>query len=322
VNNPSMKMKVFMRNKFRRYPQNLSQLLLYTAVVVLLSPLPSSACACGCSVFSVGARWMMATSQGLRAFLTYDYMNQYQNWYGWHSAASSLNSDQSIRSGFYTLGIQDMLSRDWGIMVEAPVWNRYFETMDDAGSLASVSHTSLADLRVMGMYTGISEDMSTAIQFGLKLPTGPFNQSLMDRDTQIGSGTTDLLLGGYQMRQFDTWGWFGQVVWEHAFDSRDGYRPGDSFDATVGVHYDNLQQNYRIVPMLQLAASFRASDSGPFADPANTGYSRLYISPGIEADLFPGVQLYANLKIPLLTHMTGYQLVAPALFEVTIGYSL
>lgn len=249
-------------------------------------------------------------------------MDQYENWNGWRGAASSLNSDQIIRSGFYTLGVQDMLSRDWGIMVEAPVWNRYFKTTDDAGSLTSVNHTSLADVRVLGMYTGISEDMSTAIEFGLKLPTGPFNQSLLDRDTQIGSGTTDLLLGGYQMRQLDTWGWFGQVLWEHAFNYRDSYRPGDSFDAAVGVHYDNLQQTYGIVPILQLAASFRGSDSGPFADPANTGYSRLYISPGIEADLFHGVQLYANLRIPLLTHVTGYQLVAPTLFEVTVGYSL
>ncbi|HUI30331.1 MAG TPA: hypothetical protein VLX91_08940 [Candidatus Acidoferrales bacterium] len=314
-------MKISLAKPFR-LPQELRRLLLFGAIVTLLSPAPSSACACGCSVFSVGARWMMATSEGLRAFLTYDYMDQYDNWNGWHSVAPDLNDDRLIRSGFYTLGVQDMLSRDWGIIIEAPVWNRYFETTDDGGGLASVKHISPADVRVMGMYTGISEDMSTAIQFGLKLPTGPFNQSLLDRDTQIGSGTTDLLLGAYQMRQLDTWGWFGQVLWEHAFNYRDEYRPGDSFDVTVGVHYDNLQQTYRIVPMLQLEASIRSSDSGPSADPANTGYDRIYISPGIEANLFQGIQLYANLRIPLFTHVTGYQLVAPALFEVTLGYSL
>lgn len=200
-------------------------------VAILLGTSTSTlACACGCSVFSVGGRWMMATSMGLRAYLTYDYMDQYYNWNGWSRSDASLNPDKVIRSGFYTLGVQDMLSRDWGVMVEAPIWNRYFKTTNDAGGLASVNHTSIADVRVMGMYTGISENMSTAIQFGLKLPTGPFNQSLMDRDTQIGSGTTDLLLGGYQMRQYNSWGWFGQVLWEHALNYRDGYRPGDSLD--------------------------------------------------------------------------------------------
>jgi len=264
----------------------------------------------------------MATSEGLRTFLTYDYMDQNNNWGNWGTAASSLNDDKIIRTGFYTLGLQDMFSREWGVMVEAPVWNRYFKTIDDAGNPASVTHTSLGDLRLLGMYTGISEDMSTAVQFGLKLPTGPFNQSLMDRDTQIGSGTTDLLLGGYQMRQYDTWGWFGQLLWEHAFNSREEYRPGDSFDLTAGVHYDGLQSHFDIVPILQLEGSFRGMDGGSNADPGNTGYDRLYISPGIEANLFEGMQLYANVRVPVLTHVNGYQLVAPALFEVTLGYQL
>jgi len=296
--------------------------LLSATSVIFLFPVTLFACACGCSVFSVGARWMMATSEGLRAFLTYNYMNQYEDWTGWRRTASSFNSDQVIRSGFYTLGVQDMLSREWGVILEAPVWNRYFETTNDAGSLASIVHTSLADVRLMGMYTGISEDMSTAIQVGVKLPTGPFNLSLMDRDTQIGSGTTDLLLGGYEMRQLDTWGWFGQVLWDHSFNYRDGYRPGDSFDAAVGVHYDNLQQTLKVVPILQIVASFRASDSGAAADPANTGYGRLYVSPGIEGNPCQGIQLYVDLRIPLLTRVTGYQLVAPALFEITLGYSV
>jgi len=118
-----------------------------------------------------------------------------------------------------------MLRCKWGFIVEAPVRNRYFET-NDAGNQASVNRTSLADIRVLGMYTGISEDTSTAIQFGLKLPTGSFNQSLRDGDTQIGSGTIDLFLGGYQVRQLDAWGWFGQVLWEHAFNTHIGYRLG------------------------------------------------------------------------------------------------
>jgi len=265
---------------------------------------------------------MMATSAGLRAFIIYDYMNQYKNWNGWRSAASDLNDDKTIRTNFYTLSMQDMVSREWGVMLEIPAWNRYFQTTDDAGNLASVIHTSLADIRVLGMYTGISEDMSTAIEFGLKLPTGPYNQSLMDRDTQIGTGTTDLLLGGYRMGDLNGWGWFSQAMWEHAFSSRDGYRPGDSFDISVGVHYDNLMSTYKIVPMVQIAASFRASDSGPSSDPVNTGYERFYISPGVEANLTQGVQLYADVRIPLFTHVTGYQLVAPTLVEFTLGYNL
>lgn len=186
----------------------------------------------------------MAISPGFRSFLTYDYMDQYQNWHGWSGVPSDLNTDKVIQSDFYTFGLQYMANRDWGVMLEAPVWNRYFQTTDESGGLASVDHGSLADVRVMGMYTGISEDMSTGIQFGLKLPTGPYSLSLLDRDTQIGTGTTDLLLGGYQMGQEDSWGWYAQAMWQHAFNYRDGYRPGDSFDFSVGVHFLSLIPGY------------------------------------------------------------------------------
>jgi hypothetical protein len=282
----------------------------------LLFPATLFACACGCNVFSIGARWMMPSSEGYRMYLLYNFMDQAENWSNWQSAASSLNDDKEIRTSFYALGFQYMADRDWGFMVEAPVWDRYFRTTDDAGDIASVNHSSIGDVRLLG----ISEDMSTGIQFGLKLPTGAFNQSLLDRDTQIGTGTTDLLLGGYQMGQENSWGWYTQVLWQRALNMRDGYRPGDSFDLTVGVHYDNLLRRYKIVPTLQLIASFRGEDSGPNSDPANTGYDRLYISPSIEVTPIANFSFYADLRIPVATYTRGYQLVAPPLISFTAEY--
>lgn len=296
--------------------------IIYMTIFSALLPAPVFGCACGCSVFSVGARWMMPISSGYRTFLLYDFMDQSENWNNWRSAATDLNNDKEIRTSFYTLGFEYMANRDWGVMVEAPVWDRYFKTTDDDGNEASMDHSALGDVRIMGMYTGLSEDMSTGIQLGLKLPTGPFNQSLLDRDTQIGTGTTDLLLGGYQMGQEDSWGWYTQALWQHAFNSRDGYRPGDSFDFSIGVHYDKLLDAYKIVPMLQLIASLRSVDSGVNSDPNNTGYERLYVSPSVEVNVSQSIQVYADLRIPVLTHVTGYQLVAPALFNITLSCSL
>lgn len=262
----------------------------------------------------------MPISPGFGFYWTYNYMDQYYNWNGWNRAASGLNEDKVIRSEFYNLNVIYTASRNWSIMVEAPVWNRFFNTTADDGTPASVNHLAFADVRLTGLYTGISEDMSTGIQFGLKLPTGPYNLSLLDRDTQIGTGTTDLLLGGYKMTQENGWGWYAQAMWQHALNYKDGYRPGDSFDISFGARYDNLLQSYKIEPMLQLVVSFRSSDSGVNSDPVNTGYARLYISPGIEVKLSEKIQLYGNLKIPIVTHVSGYQLVAPALVDVTFGY--
>jgi len=79
------------------------------------------ACACGCNVFTVGARWTMPTSEGLGAFLQYNFMVQTRNWGGWQSASAGSNPDQEIRTHFYTLGMQLMIDREWGVMVEAPL---------------------------------------------------------------------------------------------------------------------------------------------------------------------------------------------------------
>ncbi len=299
-----------------------SRTLAASAFSLFFLPAIAFPCACGCNVFSVGSPLLMPISSGLGFYLHYNYMDQGRNWGSWSGAPVESNNDREIRTSFYTLSVQDMIDREWGVMVEAPVWDRYFRTIDDNGTAGSVDHTSFGDVRLTGMYTGLSEDMSIGLQFGLKLPTGSFHQSLLDRDTQVGTGTTDLLLGGYWMRQEDGWGWYGQVMWQRALSEREGYRPGDSFDMNIGVHYDDLLNTLPIVPSLQLVGSFRSIDSGPNADPPNTGYQRLYISPGIELVTGSPVNIYADVRIPLVTHVRGYQLVAPALYSVTVGVSI
>jgi hypothetical protein len=291
-------------------------------VTIAFSYQAAFACACGCNVFAVGTRWTMPTSEGLNLSLQYNYMNQSRIWSRWNNAPAGSIEDLELRSNFYTVGLRYMPSRDWGVAVETPVWNRFFKTTDEDGNIASANHTSLGDIRLMGMFAGLSEDMSVGLQFGIKLPTGAFTQSLLDRDTQIGTGTTDLLLGGYRMSQENGWGWYAQAMWQRALNSRDGYRPGDSFDMTGGIHYDKLLKEYRIIPMLQLVASFRAIDSGPNAEPENTGYERLYISPGIKVAATSHLNFYADVRLPLVTHVGGFQLVAPSLISIALGYNV
>lgn len=124
------------------------------------------------------------------------------------------------------------------------------------------------------------------------------------------------------MGQEDSCGWYTQAIWEHSLNFRDGYRPGDSFDINVGAHYDNLVSQYKIVPLLQLIASFRGANNGANSDPANTGYDRLYISPSIEVIPTSHITFYADIRIPVATYIRGYQLVAPSLLTVTAEYDL
>jgi hypothetical protein len=296
------------------------KLLFFASFMVLLIPSSGRACACGCNVFTVGTQRTMPVQSGFEAFFQFNFMNQNADWRNWSSAPANLNPDLDILTQFYTLGLQYMVDREWGVMIEAPMWDRYYRTTLDDGSLASVSHNSFGDVRVTGMFTGLSEDMSTGIQFGLKLPTGPFDQSLMDRDTQIGTGTTDLLLGGYRMSQESEWGWSAQLIWQHALTVRSGYRPGDSFDVNGGIHYDGLLSSINVMPTLQIAVSMRGIDSGVAADPENTGYDRVFIAPGVEIPVSRKLNFYADVHIPVWTYVRGVQLVAPSLLGMTVSY--
>jgi hypothetical protein len=302
--------------------KKITGLLCAIGAIVMLLPRQAPACACGCNMFTVGNRWSMPVAEEMNLYLKYDYMNQSRNWGGWNSSPADMNEDREIRTNFFTLGMQKMFDRSWGAGIEVPVWERFFRTTDEEGNPASTSHVSAGDIRILGRYTGISEDMSTGLIFGVKLPTGSFTQTGFDRDTQIGTGTADLLLGAYRMGQESGWGWYAQGIWQHAFNERSGYRPGDSFDASVGAHYDGWAETLALVPGLQLAGSIRGIDSGDNAMPDDTGYERLYLTPGIQFVAGRQLSIYADLRLPLLTHVRGNQLVAPLLVSTVVSFTI
>ena len=166
--------------------------LLAVLIVFLLSCPPSVlACACGCGVFEVQTGALLPNKPGGVAFLEYDFTNQNKNWHGARRASDDANNDKRIRTDYVTAGVQYMLSRRWGYRVELPDWSRRFvKANDDDGTIGTFDHGSVGDIRVRGVYSGFSEDMSSGLTFGLKLPTGDYSAPNFDRDTQIGTGST------------------------------------------------------------------------------------------------------------------------------------
>jgi hypothetical protein len=263
---------------------------------------------------------MMVTLPGTRLFFQYSYLDQSQNWSGLQRAPSDLNSDKLITTSFYAFGMQYMAKRDWGLMVSVPLWDRYRSGIDDDGNAFSVRHRSIGDAKVMGMYTGFSDDMSTALSFGLKLPTGRFNETLLDRDTQIGSGTTDVSLSAYQMAQENGWGWYIQGALVSPLSERNGYKPGNDFSAAVGFHYDGLNSSFGVVPIASIVASLRGRDSGTQADPENSGYARLFVSAGVEVVLSKSIHFDFDTGLPIYSRVNGNQLISPQLLNSTLSY--
>lgn len=302
-----------------------------------IAPPACFACACGCSVFDVGTVTMLPSQPGGAVYLEDDYMDQNQNWVGSHAAPASANTDKELQTNFGDLGLDYQFNNDWGATLELPYWDRLFRTDVGTPALPDVTtfrHTAIGDTRLTARYTGFSSDLSTGLTFGLKLPTGDWTYPNFDRDSSIGTGTTDLLLGGYHVGSIGAGPhlkWFAEVLLDRPFNTREGYRPGNEVDAAVGALYDNiaLGQIGTLATLLQLIGSDRLHDSGYQADPYNSGYHRLLLSPGLEAgfgrwqvygDAEFRIYHYANAAPSVAIEGTQGQLVPSLLLKLMVSY--
>lgn len=302
---------------------------------VALTPGNVRGCACGCGIFEVGTSSMLPQGPGGMAFISYDYQNQYKNWSGDSRAPGVNNSDKRIDTDFITSGLQYLFNHSWGIQVEVPYDIRTFKT-DTGNGIASLNWGEMGDIRVEGIYTGFSEDLSTGLTFGFKLPTGNYTHNDangdIDRDSELGTGSTDLLLGGFHRQNLTKSGsftWFSQAQLDLPLMIQDDYRPGVELDASTGVYYSGWSiGRLKITPIAQVLGSWRGHDSGEYAsggseDPpvgvVDSGYERVLLSPGIEFHIHP-VSIYADVEIPVFQHETGNQLTAPALFKLVCSY--
>jgi len=346
---------------------------LTTAVFALLAPTllgvvslvgagseEALACACGCSVFDVGG---LDTPQeqdhGGRLFFEFWSGDQTENYVGSSRAPAALNTDKEINTQWYNAGLEYMFNRQWGVMVRVPTTNRTLTTETDAsfpGEVQSFKSRDIGDIEIMGIYAGFFQDMSTGVQFGVKLPSGTFTAPGIDRDTQIGSGSTDLLLGGFHrglLTGDNHWQYFYQAMLRQPFLYQDAadpqgffdgnpgviqsYHPGRQVDGAGGIVYNNLYNVLgfdKITPVGQVIVSHRDPDSGTGADPLNSGFDRVMLSPGVEFTKVLDeannrvLKTYFDIEVPIYYRAnaannagTEGQLVAPYLIRLVTSYN-
>ena len=72
-----------------------------------------------------------------------------------------------------SLGFDYSPSRNWGINVQLPYFDRWHSTLAEDTDALSYSHSrGIGDVRVVGRYQGFNPDAGFGVLFGLKLPTG------------------------------------------------------------------------------------------------------------------------------------------------------
>ena len=297
--------------------------LAFATLLVAAAPAAQACGACGCTLHSDWATQGYAVQPGFRFDLRYDYFNQEQLRSGTRAVdrgSVELPNEVEVQEKTLNRNLTATLdyspNADWGVTLLVPVFNRYHSTIAPGDTAPSFSRgNGLGDVRVLGRYQGFSEDHSFGVQVGVKLATGDTKQTfkagarsgeLLDRGLQLGTGTTDLLLGCYAFGNLTPdWGCFGQVLFQKPSGEKDGFKPGDGLNANVGVRYTG---HAGFTPHLQLNVRAEGRESGSTADVDNSGATLVYLSPGLTFNVSPAFQVYVFGQVPVAQRVNGLQL--------------
>jgi hypothetical protein len=306
------------------------------ALGAMLAANQAQACAaCGCTLSRDWETQGIVSTPGWSAELSYDTLNQDKQRYG-NSAASGAQMAAITAAGgevehytktqVYTAAL-NYTSDDWGVSAQLPYVNRTHGTYGgawptSAGYLSS-SDSSLGDARLLGRYTGLSADKSSGLIAGVKLPTGNnkayFNDGVtpLDAGLQIGTGSTDLILGAFTTGAVGAHSWFVQGTWQHAVATKLGlggvtYRPGDAYALNAGVRRAGFGDAF--VPMLQLNVIKRDADTGtgvpndPITGVPVSGGTLAYLAPGATYRVGGGTSLYGFVQLPVYQSVNSLQI--------------
>ena len=284
---------------------------------------------CGAAFCTLNTNWDVqgaVTEPGLRADLRYEYIRQDQPMAGSRKVSAGeipQHHDEVLTVNRNWLPSLDYGGRDWGVNLLLPYVDRQHEHIHNhmgAQEPESWNFKEAGDMRLLGRRRlgSFGEDgqmpSTLGVNFGVKLPTGDTRivnaeGERAERSLQPGTGTTDLLLGGYYSQMFhaaDT-SWFAQVLAQVPMNSNEDYRPGRRFNTDVGVRYSATQN---LSAMLQLNFLYKGRDAGAQAEPDDSGGKFLHISPGLGYSFTPTFQAYAFVQLPLYQYVNGVQLTA------------
>ncbi len=292
---------------------------------------------CGCSLSSDWASQGYASGEGLRFDLRYDYFNQNELRGGTHRvdrAALGIPNDREIQQSTvnrnYILAIDYSPNADWGFNLQLPYSDRFHTTIAPGDEDISVSNgKGVGDVRLMARYQALTPERDTGVQLGVKFATGRFHQSFidgprvgepLDRGLQLGTGTTDIVVGVYNFGALGKdWEYFAQALVQQPLSSRESFRPGVGLNFNVGLRYVAIE---RVVPQLQINVRTEGREKGDNADVENSGATLAYLSPGIAVTLARNLQAYGFVQLPIYQRVNGLQIEPRYTVSVGLRYSL
>jgi len=315
------------------------KLSIWLATVLAIIGSQQAAATCGASFCMVNTNWNLqgfAPEAGLRADIRYEYIKQDQPMSGSNRVGFGQiprhHDELKSTSQNWVAGLDYTFNPDWSVSATVPVVDRdHLHIHNHRGGQVpeTWNFTEVADVRVVGRRQWMTERQDThtlnyyGVNFGFKLPTGARDiknaaGDRAERTLQPGTGTTDIILGGFYSQVLPLSGasWFVQGQWQSATKAREDYKPGNRLSVDAGYRYE-INEAFGI--MLQLNALKRSRDSGLQAEPDDTGGKFLFVSPGVSYALTKNAQIYGFVQKPIYQYVNGVQLTAD--WSAVVGVS-
>ena len=278
------------------------------------------------------------------------------------AAINDAGGDQEVEhdtiNRYTTLSVGYALDANWNFRLLLPYIDRGHTTYGSSGNpltpdqLSGATATGLGDAKLLVNYQGMLPNHALGLQAGIKLPTGrygganaddsgtvgrnpvafssgplsrnPSPDNLLDTSLDPGTGSTDLILGGYYFQpvsqDFDAFANLQfQAAVSHKLDQPgEDYRPGNQATLSFGLRYE---ANPAFVPQVQVNLTHRTSDQGALADVGDTAGTVAYVSPGFSWAAANKLQVYGFLQLPAYSKLQGYQLFPRWTATTGVSYS-
>ena len=301
------------------------------AVPLFLLPMVAAA-SCGSAFCTINTDWDTQTpwqNNATRLDWRMEFIPQNQARTGTKKSSPAGHYQEVETSNFNGwMGLSHAFTPDLNVSIQIPLVSRdhlHIHHHRGVPLQARWDFTRLGDIRVLTHFRLDSQPPSAdgmyGLMAGIKLPTGSMDVrngegDRAERSLQPGSGSTDLIAGGYVSGKLKQTDWHMQLRWQHAVNAQQQYRPGDQLGLDAGIRYPLGP----VHALAQINLLWRAHDTGINAEPDESGGRFIYFSPGAALPLGKRTQVVGLLQLPLYQKVRGAQLTAD--WAATVGVSM
>ena len=202
-----------------------------------------------------------------------------------------------------------------------PIASRHESSLDSNGAVQSLENSGLADISLLARYNLIASHAFDATQIvsvsaGVKLATGNTSKrdasgDLADAHLQLGTGSTDLLLGTSVLLGFEDWSLNLNLLGGITGKGANGHQFGNNLNyALTGRYrvYPNDMENPTFFVTLGVLGEWRAHELMDGVEDPNSGGNVAYVAPGVQIYFSPQFSFEASYQAPFVHALNGEQL--------------